>query len=49
MKEEPITWKTYALALVLLATVALGLAIQGGAFGPSDLEIFQQTAEPFKL
>ena len=37
------------LALTLLALLALALAIQGGAFGPSDLEIFQQTAEPFKL
>jgi hypothetical protein len=49
MKPEPITWKTYALALVLLATLVLGIAIQGGACGPSDLELFQRAAEPFNL
>lgn len=49
MKPEPITWKTYALALVLLATLVLALAIQGGAWGPSDLELFQRASEPFKL
>lgn len=47
--NEEITWKTYALALVLLAAIALGLAIAGGAWGPSDLELFQRAAEPFKL
>lgn len=49
MSDEPITWKTWALALVLLATLVLGIAIQGGAFGPSDLEMFQRAAEPFNL
>lgn len=44
MREEPITLKTWALALVLLATLVLGLAIQGGAFGPSDLELFKRAA-----
>jgi hypothetical protein len=47
MKEEPITWKTYALALV--ACLVLGIAIQGGAWGPSDLELRVRASEPFKL
>lgn len=34
------------LAIALLALIALALAICGGAWGPSDLEIFQQTAKP---
>lgn len=49
MSEEPITLKTWALALVLLATLVLGIAIQGGAFGPSDLEMRVRASEPFKL
>ena len=44
MNEEPITLKTYALALALLALLILGLAIQGGAWGPSDLELFKRAA-----
>lgn len=44
MSEEPITWKTWGLALVLLATLVLGIAIQGGAWGPSDLELFKRAA-----
>lgn len=42
--SEEITWKTYALALALLALLTLGIAIQGGAFGPSDLELFKRAA-----
>lgn len=49
MREEPITWKTWGLALVGLAIITLGIAIQGGAWGPSDLEMFQRTSEPFNL
>lgn len=37
------------LALVLAAAIALGIAISGGAWGPSDLEMFQRAAEPFNL
>ena len=48
MKEE-ITLKTYALALALLALLILALAIQGGAWGPSDLELRVRASEPFKL
>ena len=48
MKEE-ITWRTWALALVLLATLVLGIAIQGGAWGPSDLEMRVRASEPIKL
>lgn len=44
MNEEPITLKTYALALALLALLILGLAIQGGAWGPSDLDLFKRAA-----
>ena len=44
MKEEPITLKTYALGIALLALLVLGLAIQGGAWGPSDLELFKRAA-----
>lgn len=42
--NEEITWRTWVLALVLLATLVLGIAIQGGAFGPSDLELFKRAA-----
>ena len=34
------------LALALLAMIVLALAICGGAWGQSDLQIFQQTAQP---
>jgi hypothetical protein len=34
------------LALVGLAAILLGIAISGGAFGPSDLEVFIQTSNP---
>ena len=44
MKEEPITWKTHVLVLAMLALLILGLAIQGGAWGPSDLELFKRAA-----
>ena len=44
MNEEPITLKTYALGIALLALLILGLAIQGGAWGPSDLELFKRAA-----
>ena len=37
------------LALALVALLALAIAIQGGAWGPSDLELFQRAAEPFNL
>ncbi len=47
--SEQITWKTWGLALVLLATFALGIAIQGGAWGPSDLEMRVRASEPFNL
>ena len=47
--NEEITIKTYALGVALLALLILGLAIQGGACGPSDLELFQRAAEPFNL
>ena len=49
MKPEPITWKTYALVLFGLTLLILALAIQGGACGPSDLELFQRAAEPLAL
>lgn len=42
--NEPITWKTYALVLFGLALLILALAIQGGVWGPSDLEMFQRAA-----
>ena len=44
MNEEPITLKTYALAIALIALLILALAIQGGAWGPSDLELFKRAA-----
>ena len=49
MIPEPITWKTYALAIFGLALLALALAIQGGAWGPSDLEMRVRASEPFTL
>ena len=42
--NEEITLKTYALALAMLALLVLALAIQGGAWGPSDLELFKRAA-----
>lgn len=47
--NEEITLKTYALAIALLALLILGIAICGGAFGPSDLEMRVKASEPFKL
>jgi len=44
--NEPITLKTWGLALVLLAIIALGIAIQGGAWGPSDLELRIRAGSP---
>jgi hypothetical protein len=49
MKPEPITWKTWGLALVLLATLVLGIAICGGSWGPSDLEMRVRASEPLNL
>ncbi|MFN5833422.1 MAG: hypothetical protein ACK459_06770 [Akkermansiaceae bacterium] len=46
--KEPITWKNYAMAVLLVALVALGLALQGGKFGPSDLELYRMAAEPWR-
>lgn len=42
--NEEITMKTYALGIALLALIILALAIQGGAWGPSDLELFKRAA-----
>lgn len=47
--NEEITLKTYALGIALLALIILGLAICGGAWGPSDLEMRVRASEPFKL
>lgn len=44
MSDEPITLKTWCLAIFGLAVLVLGLAIQGGAWGPSDLELFKRAA-----
>ena len=44
MTEEPITWRDYALAIFTLALIILALAIQGGAWGPSDLELWKRAA-----
>jgi hypothetical protein len=46
--KEPITWKTYAMALFALAVFALAIAIQGGKFGPSDLELYRMAAESWR-
>ena len=37
------------LAVALVACLVIALALCGGACGPSDLELFQRTAEPFNL
>lgn len=37
------------LALALLALLVLALAICGGAWGASDIEMFQRAAEPLTL
>lgn len=42
--NEEITWKAYALVVAALALLILALAIQGGAWGPSDLELFKRAA-----
>lgn len=46
--REPITWKTYAMAVIALAVFALAIALQGGKFGPSDLELYRMAAEPWR-
>lgn len=46
--NEPITWKTYAMAFLLVALVVLGIYLQGGKFGPSDLELYRMAAEPWR-
>lgn len=47
--NEEITWKTWVLALVLLATLVLGIALCGGSWGPSDLELRVRASEPLTL
>lgn len=47
MKEQ-ITWKTYAMAVLALAVFCLAIALQGGKFGPSDLELYKMAAEPWR-
>ena len=42
--NEEITLQTHMLALAMLALLILALAIQGGAWGPSDLELFKRAA-----
>lgn len=42
--NEEITWKTHMLVIAALALLILALAIQGGAWGPSDLELFKRAA-----
>jgi hypothetical protein len=46
--KDPITWKTYAMAFLLVAIVVLGISLQGGKFGPSDLELYRMAAEPWR-
>ena len=38
------TTRDLLLAIALVALLALALAIQGGAWGPSDLELFKRAA-----
>lgn len=47
MKEQ-ITWRTYAMAVIALTVFALAIALQGGKFGPSDLELYRMAAEPWR-
>ena len=42
--NEEITLKTHMLVIAMLALLVLALAIQGGAWGPSDLELFKRAA-----
>ena len=37
------------LALALVICLAIALALCGGAWGPSDLEMRVRASEPFKL
>ena len=37
------------LAVALAVCLVIALAIQGGAFGPSDLEMRVRASEPFNL
>jgi len=46
--NEPITWKTYAMAFLLVALVVLGIYLQGGKFGSSDLELYKTASEPWR-
>jgi len=39
----------YLMAFLLVALILLGIYVQGGNFGPSDLELYRMAAEPFNL
>jgi hypothetical protein len=44
--NESMTIRHWLLLALGLAAILLGIAISGGAFGPSDLEVFIQTSKP---
>lgn len=39
----------YLMAFLLVLLILLGIYIQGGNCGPSDLELYRIAAEPFNL
>ena len=43
------TARDLCLALALVALLAIALALCGGAWGPSDLEMRVRASEPFNL
>jgi hypothetical protein len=43
------TARDLCLAIALVACLVIALAIQGGACGPSDLEMRVRASEPFNL
>jgi hypothetical protein len=38
----------YLMAFLFVALILLGIYIQGGKFGPSDLELYRMAAEPWR-
>lgn len=47
--NEEMTFRHWLLVVFGLGVLLFALALQGGAFGPSDLELRIRASEPIKL
>lgn len=47
--NESMTTRDWLLLAIGLAAILFGVAVAGGAFGPSDLELRIRASEPIKL